>query len=77
MAIIDSDDLEIALLEEETGTLSSLLKDIWIEDERRSDIHDLNRAEMADAIMEWVEAGVQAGSWTIESWHKDVLVNKS
>ena len=70
-------DLEIALLEKETCTLSDLLNDIWIEDERREDINDLDRMDMTRGIMEWVEAGVENNSWTIEGWHDMVLVDES
>jgi len=56
----------------ETSGLSDLLNDIWIEDERRESLNDLERSDIIDGIAEWVEDGIQHKSWTLQEWIDDV-----
>jgi len=53
--------------------LRNILSDIWINDERREDINDLDTYDLIVNITEWVDNGIKQGLWTEDSWIMDVL----
>lgn len=78
IATIKAYDLSFDLLvnrleNEDCSFLSDILSDIWVEDERKESINDLDKNGLVREISHFVSEGVRDGSWSEKSWIKDVL----
>ena len=70
---MNQDEFEIEISKKEANKLALLLRDIWIEDERKEILNDLDKDEIIVHISDWVSLLVKEGDYTYQSWYSAIF----